>query len=82
LTHLANLDSMATVDKRKREVVDAASRSLDRLLYLVAELNDACSQAKPRDLKFKKLTEIDDETLFEDGDDDRYVLSRRRRKII
>jgi len=68
--HLANLDGMAKVDSRKREVVDAASRSLDRLLYLVAELNDACSNAKPRDLKFKKLPEVDDETLFEDGDDD------------
>ncbi|KAI4627635.1 uncharacterized protein J4E87_004199 [Alternaria ethzedia] len=68
--HLANLDGMATVDKRKREVVDAASRSLDRLLYLVAALNDACSEAKPRDLKFKKLPEVDDETLFEDEDDD------------
>ncbi|KAI4693303.1 uncharacterized protein J4E88_001674 [Alternaria novae-zelandiae] len=68
--HLSNLEGMATVDKHKREVVDAASRSLARLLYLVAELHDACSNAKPRDLKFKKLPEIDDETLFEDGDDD------------
>ncbi len=74
--HLANLDGMATVDSRKREVVDAASLSLDRLVYQVTELNDACSKAKPRDLKFKILPKIDDDNLFEDEDDDRYVSVR------
>ena len=78
--HLANLDGIARPDSRKREVVDAASRSLDRLLYLVAELNDACSRAKPRDLKFKSLAEVDDDKLFED-EDDRYVFMSCRAKM-
>ena len=64
---------MARVDSRKREVVDAASRSLDRLLDQITTLNDACFRAKPRDLKFKVLPEVEDDSLFEDGDDDRYV---------
>ena len=53
--HLANIEGMARVDSRKREVVDAASRSLDRLLDQITTLNDACFRAKPRDLKFKVL---------------------------
>jgi hypothetical protein len=71
--HLANIEGMARVDSRKREVVDAASRSLDRLLDQITTLNDACFRAKPRDLKFKVLPEVEDDSLFEDGDDDRYV---------
>ncbi|KAL1800240.1 hypothetical protein ACET3X_000582 [Alternaria dauci] len=43
---------MARIDSRKREVVDAASRSLDRLLD-----------------QFRALPEVDDDSLFEDGDD-------------
>jgi hypothetical protein len=72
--HLANLDGMARIDSRKRGVVNAASLSLDRLLDQVTELNDACSRAQPRDLKFKKLPEVDDDRLFEDEDDERYVF--------
>ncbi|KAI5380401.1 hypothetical protein J4E82_000978 [Alternaria postmessia] len=68
--HLANIEGMARVDSRKREVVDAASRSLDRLLDQITTLNDACFRAKPRDLKFKVLPEVEDDSLFEDGDDD------------
>ncbi|CAN9090867.1 unnamed protein product [Alternaria alternata] len=68
--HLANIEGMARVDSRKREVVDAASRSLDRLLDQITTLNDACFRAKPRDLMFKVLPEVEDDSLFEDGDDD------------
>jgi hypothetical protein len=72
--HVSNLEGMAKVDPRKRKIVDAASQSLDRLIDRVTELNDACLQAKPRDLKYEILPEVDDEKLFDDGDDARYVL--------
>jgi hypothetical protein len=71
--HVANLEGMAMIDPRKKRVVDAASHSLDRLLDRVTDLNDACLQAKPRDLKFEVLPQVDDDNLFEDGNDDRYV---------
>jgi hypothetical protein len=79
--HLASIEGMARVDKCKREVVDAASRSLNRLLDQITNLNDACSRAKPRDLKYRALPEVNDDSLFEHGDDDRYGLGRRRTKL-
>jgi hypothetical protein len=71
--HIANLEGMARIDPRKKKVVDAASHSLDRLIDRVTELNDACLQAKPRDLKFDVLPQVDDDNLFNDEYDDRYV---------
>jgi hypothetical protein len=71
--HVATLEGMAMIDPRKKEVVDAASHSLDRLTDRVTDLNDACLQAKPRDLKFELLPHVDDDHLFEDEDDNRYV---------
>jgi hypothetical protein len=71
--HVANLEGMARIDPRKKKVVDAASHSLDRLIDRVTELNDACLQAKPRDLKFDVLPQVDDDKLFNDEYDNRYV---------
>lgn len=67
--HVANLSSMAKIDSRKREVVEAASRNLDRLIDRVAELNNACSRAKPRDLKLEAFPEVDDDVVFNDDED-------------
>ncbi|KNG47606.1 hypothetical protein TW65_05645 [Stemphylium lycopersici] len=75
--HVANLDGMAKIDPRKRDVVDAASQSLDRLEERIAELNEAILKAKPRDLKFSALSSVDDETLFDDEEDMRYLPTRR-----
>ncbi|KAJ4365894.1 hypothetical protein N0V83_008516 [Neocucurbitaria cava] len=70
--HVVSLDSMAQIDSRKRRVVEAASRGLDRLIERVGELNDACKEAKPRDLKYRALPAVDDDDDDEDmfGNDD------------
>lgn len=68
--HVVSLDSMAQIDARKRRVVEAVSRGLDRLIERVGELGDACREAKPRDLKYRALPEVDNEEIFADGDGD------------
>ncbi|KAG9192316.1 hypothetical protein G6011_11050 [Alternaria panax] len=68
--HVANIEGMARVDSRKREIVDAASLSLYSLLDQITSLDDACPRTKPRDLKSRALPEGDDDNLFKDGDDD------------
>jgi len=69
--HVTNLDGLAAYDLRKKAVLDATLRGLDRLIDSVTELNNACSQAKPRDLKFEELPKVDDndedDTFFDDG---------------
>ncbi|CAO2656467.1 Nn.00g052700.m01.CDS01 [Neocucurbitaria sp. VM-36] len=68
--HVVSLNSMAQIDARKRKVVEAASRNLDRLIDRVTELTAACSEAKPKDLKYRTLPEVDDENMFADDADD------------
>ncbi len=63
---LINVQNMARIDSRKREVVEAASRNLDRLIERTKELSEACKSAKPRDLKFEGLDEMDEEDMFDD----------------
>lgn len=72
--HIANIESMAKRDipADARAVTDAASRNLNRLIERATELLDACSKAKPGDLKFQELSKIDDEdAMFEEIDDNR-----------
>ncbi|KAF1844035.1 uncharacterized protein K460DRAFT_342946 [Cucurbitaria berberidis CBS 394.84] len=69
--HVVGLNSMAQIDSRKRTIVEAASLNLDRLIERVTELNAVCSEAKPKDLKYGALPEVDDETMFDNEDDDR-----------
>jgi hypothetical protein len=79
--HIANLGGMARIDPRKKKVVDAASHSLDRLIDHITELNDACLRAKPRDLKFEVLPQVDDDSLFDDEDDARYVQTNEEGQV-
>lgn len=66
--HVAKVENMARIDSQKRKVVEAASRNMDRLVVRVDELDKACAQAKPRDLKFEGLPEVDDDNLFDEDD--------------
>lgn len=72
-SHIANLDGLARIDKDMRNLVDATSDTMDRLLDRVAELRDVCRAAKPKDLKMQPLSDIDDDDdfeLYDDGDGD------------
>lgn len=70
-SHTVGLESMEMIDSRKRDIVEATARNLDRMLDRVTELNEVCSDAKPRDLKLAEPPKIDDENLFkDDGEDD------------
>lgn len=69
--HVINVDGLAAYDLRKKGIMDATSRGLDRLIDSVTELDNACSQAKPKDLRFEELPKVDDDdTLFDDADFD------------
>ncbi|CBX98371.1 hypothetical protein LEMA_P097800.1 [Plenodomus lingam JN3] len=68
--HIVCLDSMARIDSQKRHVVETASRNLERLLYKVAELDDACARAKPKDLKLVGWPQIDNEMAYKEEEDD------------
>jgi hypothetical protein len=71
-SHIANIQNMARRDvpEHARAVADAAARNMDRLIERAAELHDACSRAKPSDLKFSQLAQVDDEQgMFDDADD-------------
>ena len=61
---------MAKIDAQKRLVVESASRTMDRLLDRVGELQTACAQAKPRDLKVEALPRVDEDTIFDDDEED------------
>jgi len=50
-SHVARVEDLARIDSRKRTVVEAASRVLDRFIHRVEELNRLCEKTKPRDLK-------------------------------
>ncbi|KAH7401319.1 hypothetical protein BKA66DRAFT_405717 [Pyrenochaeta sp. MPI-SDFR-AT-0127] len=67
--HVANLNSMAKIDSRKRAIVEAASKTLDRLTDRVKELDDACSRAKPKDLKLEVFRNVDDDNIFDEDED-------------
>jgi hypothetical protein len=70
--HIANIENMVRRDVPKDAVavIDAATRNLNRLIERATELYDACSKAKPSDLKFQGLPKIDDEDdMFGEVDD-------------
>jgi hypothetical protein len=73
-SQVAGLDGLAMVEKSRRNVADAVSRNLGRLIERVSDLHDACATAKPRDLKLPPLPPVvDDEGeygSYEDGNDD------------
>jgi hypothetical protein len=73
-SHVANLDGLARIDRNLRHLVDAASDVLDRLLDRATELREACTNAKPKDLKMPNMNdggENEEIDLYDDGDDDR-----------
>ncbi|KAF1946615.1 hypothetical protein EJ02DRAFT_335884 [Clathrospora elynae] len=67
--HVANVEGLARIDARKRGVVEAAARNLERLIGRVAELGEICLRAKPKDLKVEETPVVDDEGLFDDEED-------------
>ena len=70
-SQVANLDGLAMVEKSKRNIADAASRSLGRLVDRVSDLHDVCAIAKPKDLKLPPLPAVsDDEGEYGPYDDD------------
>jgi hypothetical protein len=72
-SHVANIQNLSRryLPNDARDVADAASRIIDRLLDRAEELHDACSKAKPNDLKFDGLPKVDDEdAIFEDLGED------------
>lgn len=64
---IVHIESLGRIDKKKRDVVESVSDTLDRISDRIAELNKACLVAKPRDLKIAPLPELED-----DGDDFEY----------
>jgi hypothetical protein len=68
--HVANIEGMTRVEQRKKSMVKAASRTLERLGERVEELGRVCEKAKPQDLKVVTLPDMDEDALFEDDDDD------------
>ncbi|KAJ4344999.1 hypothetical protein N0V95_006036 [Ascochyta clinopodiicola] len=70
-SQVANLSGLAMVERSKRNVADAASHNLARLIVRASELHDACAAAKPRDLKLPSLptvTGVEDENEpYDDG---------------
>ena len=72
---VADLEGLAMVEKSRRNVADAVSRNLGRLIKRVSDLHDACATAKPKDLKLPALPAVDDDDgeygSYDDGNDDR-----------
>jgi hypothetical protein len=66
--HVANLEGMIRVEQGKKSIVEAASRTLERLGERVEELGRVCGKANPRDLKFVALPNVDEDMLFQDDD--------------
>lgn len=75
--YIVRVEDMARIDMGKRHIVEAASRTLGRLIERVTELSSACGKAKPRDLKLEPIPYVDssDEDFKSDEDDhdDGYV---------
>jgi hypothetical protein len=66
---VANIKNLARRDlpEGARDIADAASRAMDRLIDRAEGLHNACSNARPDDLKFDELPEInDDNAIFDD----------------
>ncbi|KAF3049220.1 hypothetical protein E8E11_006150 [Didymella keratinophila] len=73
-SQVVDLDGLAMVEKSRRNVADAVSRNLGRLIERVSDLHDACATAKPKDLKLPALPAVDDDEgeygSYDDGNDD------------
>lgn len=74
-SQVADLNGLAMVEKSRRNVADAVSRNLGRLIERVSDLHDACATAKPKDLKLPPLPAVDDDEgeygSYDYGNDDR-----------
>lgn len=72
---VADLHGLAMVEKSRRNVADAVSRNLGRLIERVSDLHEACAAAKPKDLKLPPLPSVDDDegeyASCDGGNDDR-----------
>jgi hypothetical protein len=72
-SNVANIENVARRDvpEEARAVTEAASRNMDRLIDRATDLHDACSTAKPSDLKLQDLPKVDDnEAMFEEIGDE------------
>ncbi|KAF2177904.1 hypothetical protein K469DRAFT_742329 [Zopfia rhizophila CBS 207.26] len=67
--HIVNVNNMERIDKSKREVIELASRTLDRLFERASELSKACAKARPRDLKIEPVPEVDDGSDWDSNDE-------------
>jgi hypothetical protein len=66
ITNMQNL-AQSNLPEGGRDISDAASRAMDRLIDRAEALHNACSNARPDDLKFDELPEInDDNAIFDD----------------
>lgn len=63
--HVCNIQNIATAGAVVA-VADTAALILDRMIERAAELRDACSRAKPGDLKFAGLDRVDAEEMVYD----------------
>jgi hypothetical protein len=68
--HVVNVRDMARIDTRKREIVEATSRTLDRMIEKVTALSRKCGELKPKDLKVDFPPEIENSESDEDENDD------------
>jgi hypothetical protein len=64
--HVVNVRDMARIDTRKREIVEATSRTLDRMIEKVTALSRKCGELKPKDLKVDFPPEIENSESDED----------------
>ena len=69
-SYVARVEDMARIDSRKRKIVEATSRTLDRLLERATALSNDCANLKPVDLKVEILPELEDSESDESEDDD------------
>ncbi|KAF2714126.1 hypothetical protein K504DRAFT_399912 [Pleomassaria siparia CBS 279.74] len=69
-SQIVNLDNMEMIEARKRNIVELAATTMNRMLKSVEELGDVCARAAPRDLKMTEGTGSDDEELYESSEED------------
>ena len=68
--HVVKLNNLDRIDRSKRKVVELAAKTLDRLLKRATALSDVCARARPRDLKFSPVDELEDGDGREDSDNE------------
>ena len=67
---IVNMDGMTRIDRTKRDIVDKAARTLDRLVDRADDLQRHCAAARPRDLKTVALPDADEDDEYDGYSDD------------